>query len=50
MKLFIVGLFDAIQHGDREHREWLRDALIKYVNKKLAITSVTKDDFTIRDN
>lgn len=51
MKLFIVGLFDAIQHGDKEHREWLRDAIIAYVKDKIVwAPELVKEDFTIRND
>lgn len=51
-----VDLFDECQHGDREHREWLRDKFIEYANSitkaKVLPTGalgLKKEDFTIKE-
>lgn len=28
----ILGFYDAIAHGDDEHRAWLKDVITKYLN------------------
>jgi hypothetical protein len=47
----IIALFDAIQHGDKEHREWLRDKFIEFFNEnKDEEFRIFEEDFTIRNN
>lgn len=54
MKKVVVDLFDKIQHGDLEHREWLRDQLIDYFNDLFKPRTLpkpqilVKEDFTIK--
>lgn len=44
---FYVDLFDAIQHGDNEHREWLRDKIIQFAEERDHLTIPT-ERFTIK--
>ncbi len=44
---FYVDLFDAIQHGDQEHREWLRDKLIQFAEERDKLIIPT-NRFTIK--
>lgn len=44
-----VELFDSLQHGDKEHREWLRDEIIEFINLNgCCMVPLTKEMFTIR--
>lgn len=43
-------LFDELQHGDKEHREWLRDKIIEFVNKNgYSLFELRQDHFIIND-
>jgi hypothetical protein len=44
---FWVQLFNDTQHGDKEHREWLRDKYIESEYKKSGL-KLNKDLFTIK--
>jgi hypothetical protein len=35
IKVMFKELFEEIKHGDREHREWLRDKIKSFVETKL---------------
>jgi len=35
MKEQIDTLYDAIKHGDKEHKEWLKEAIYKHFEAKL---------------
>lgn len=43
-----VELFDVAQHGDKEHREWLRDVIIEFA-KKYGCAAIDESCFTVRE-
>lgn len=49
---FIIDLFDECQHGDKEHREWLRDKFIEYWNDQVSdpTEELSQEYFTINND
>jgi hypothetical protein len=46
-KEFFTNFFNHIQHGGKEHREWLRDEIISFAKEHGEVT-LEPEDFEIK--